>query len=522
MVSPKILLLLAAGALANNYQVSSDLSPCGTGNLTAALEAVARLAQQAVSTNAVPGIAIGVVAGGRVVYTGAFGVRKVGGSDLVTPETVFPLASVSKPIGSTIVAAVLSRNPQLSWDDRINAPTTLADFSDPWISEQVTVADGFSHRTGLFPLTGDDLELYNYNRTTIFSRIKAVSQFRPFRDFFGYSNYGLTLGAVSVARSIGKEWADVAKEYLFDPLGMSSTSSRFSDFISRSNRASLHVPATSSGGNGSVTWVPSPIRNPDPQSPAGGVTSNVVDLAKWVQLHLAVGKLASGAQLIDPVPLNASLQPQIVRGPNPVTGVPAFYGYGWNVDYRDDRVYNDHAGAFTQGVRTQVKMSVKDGLGIVVLANCFPTGWPEGISDTFFDLALFGRVRRDYITIWNQLYENLVGEAGGPGPFAGNPPSNPNPPLSLRAYTGRYVNEYVGAVLFSTGQGSTGLTMTFPGSSNASVPVTHWSRDTFYIDQIRQDPAAGISFAIGPNGTATSVTIDQFNNVQGLGVLVRG
>ena len=55
----------------------------------------------------IPGIAIAVVFKDEVVFAKGFGVREVGKADPVDADTVFQLASVSKPIGSTVVAALI-------------------------------------------------------------------------------------------------------------------------------------------------------------------------------------------------------------------------------------------------------------------------------------------------------------------------------------------------------------------------------------------------------------------------------
>lgn len=363
--------------------------------LRLALDSTKTLAATATGANGIPGLAMAIVYNGSIIYSAGFGVKLVGTNHSVTPETVFQLASLSKPISSTVIAAVLSRNGG-TWGSAVNSPTTVADYFDPWISGNLEIADVFSHRSGLYGLAGDDLEVVNYNRSTILSRLKYMKPKGLFRVSYAYSNYGLTSGAEAVAASTGLSWEDVAKEYLYTPLDMGATSSRYSDFIQQTNRAALHVPDGKSG------WMPGPARNPDPQSPAGGVTSNVVDLAKWLQLHLRFGKLPNTEnQLVSEAAVNETRYPQVVRGNQVITGNTGFYGLGWDVDYEDGRTWNSHAGAFSQGARSLVKMNVDDGIGVVMLSNCFPTGWLEGITDNFFDFVYYGYARRDYVGLWN-------------------------------------------------------------------------------------------------------------------------
>lgn len=120
-------------------------------NLQLALEEIQDLARQAVDPSAihVPGLSIAIVYNGTIQYTGGFGVRDIGSNDSVDADTVFRLASMSKPIASTIVAAMMSGS-NLTWDTKTNEPDSVAEYSDPWISAELTIADGFSHRSGLF------------------------------------------------------------------------------------------------------------------------------------------------------------------------------------------------------------------------------------------------------------------------------------------------------------------------------------------------------------------------------------
>jgi CubicO group peptidase (beta-lactamase class C family) len=177
---------------------------------------------------------------------------------------------------------------------------------------------------------------------------------------------------------------------------MNSTSSRYWDFMSQSNRAALHVPVDGK-------WASFTRRNADAQSPAGGASSTARDLAQWLRLLLGNGQY-EGRQVIDKAALEQAHIPAIVRSVDPKTGA-AFYGLGWNVDYREHGVEWSHAGAFSAGARTLVHLIPSEQLGIAILSNAFPTGVPEGIAATFFDLVFASRPTRDWVTLANEVYE---------------------------------------------------------------------------------------------------------------------
>lgn len=91
----------------------------------AAVEAVPDLADQALEAG-VPGLAIAVVHDDEVLLLEGYGVRELGGVDVVDADTVFQVASVSKPIGATVVATQVSDG-VVGWDDPVT--THLPDFA---------------------------------------------------------------------------------------------------------------------------------------------------------------------------------------------------------------------------------------------------------------------------------------------------------------------------------------------------------------------------------------------------------
>ena len=113
----------------------------------------------------------------------------------------------------------------------------------------------------------------------------------PFRISYAYTNFGLTAGAEAVAVSAGKSWEDLADEVLFDPLGMASTSFRFADYEARPDRAVGHIHVDG-------RYEPRYVRDADPEAPAGGVSSSVNDMTRWLAMVLADGS-HEGKQIVD-------------------------------------------------------------------------------------------------------------------------------------------------------------------------------------------------------------------------------
>src|SRR5262249_51638365 len=139
---------------------------------------------------------------------------------------------------------------------------------------------------------------------------------------------------------------------------------------------------------------------------AGGVSSTVRDLARWMRLQLGGGRF-EGKQVVAAAALEETHRPQIVSGFNPENGRPSFYGLGWNVNYDDrGRLRLGHSGAFELGAATTVMLVPAEQIGIAVLTNAAPIGLPEGLAATFLDLALEGRTERDWIALYKRAFDD--------------------------------------------------------------------------------------------------------------------
>jgi CubicO group peptidase (beta-lactamase class C family) len=109
----------------------------------AALPALETMAQRIVDEDQVPGLSIAVVYRDEVVYLKGFGVREAGAGEAVDADTVFQLASLSKPIASTVVAALVG-DKAVSWDSRIADIDPTFQLYEAYPTAQVTLRDLFA------------------------------------------------------------------------------------------------------------------------------------------------------------------------------------------------------------------------------------------------------------------------------------------------------------------------------------------------------------------------------------------
>src|SRR5438552_17653440 len=497
--------------LAPFYVTAQEKSHVTSDQVTHAIQELEKLAQTQIQEHGLPGVAIAVVFQDKVVYAKGFGVRDVNTTTPVDADTVFQLASLSKPIGSTVVGALVGEG-KITWDSKLSVLDPTFAMFDPWVTHEITIRDMYAHRSGLPEHAGDLLEDLGFTRAEILHRLRYQHPASSFRSHYAYTNFGMTEGGIAAAKAYGLEWEQAAEEKLFKPLGMSSTSSRYANFVTRTNKALGHVLVDGK-------WMQKFKRDPDAQSPTGGVSSSVNDLAKWLRLQLANGKF-DGKQVVDNDALVETHHPHMLTGFNPFTQLPTFYGLGWNVSYDPEgRLRLNHSGAFGLGAATYVNLVPGEQLGIVVLTNAYPLGIAEALGTTFLDIALYGKPTQDWFAIFKQVYSNPAAIGTVLGFDYSKPPASLAPALKNSAYVGRYANDFFGDISIIEKDGGLAI---MQGPKNRTFPMKHYDRDTFTYETQGENAVgrSGLTFTIGPGGTAAQVVVENLN-VRGEGTFKR-
>ncbi len=499
---------LAAGALGFTgmgrpaLAQSSGEQGVTSDRIALALSALDGIVEDAQRRTGVPGIAVGVVHADEVVYQKGFGVREAGSSPRVTADTVFQLASVSKPIAATIVAGAVGDG-VAGWDSKLSDLMPAFEMYDPWVTREVTVRDMFSHRSGLPDHAGDLLEDIGYDRAEVLHRLRYQRPSSSMRSAYNYTNFGLTAAAEAVARAAGTSWEELAAERLYDRIGMHSASSRFEDFITSPRRAAGHVRIDGE-------WVARYQRDPDPQSPAGGVSASIRDLMIWLRLQLGNGWL-DGEEIISSAALAETHRPQIVSSPpgDPFVNFAGFYGLGWNVTYEQNGLIRlGHSGGFLLGAGTAVFILPAEQLGIAVLTNGMPIGLAEAIEASFLDIVQTGAVQNDWVTFLGELFIELM--APEYESDYDTPPQPVSPPLAANAYTGRYANDLYGEIEITGGDGALALLL---GPELQQFELWHYDHDIFLYQPTGENAGgpSAVTFVIGPERQATEVVIQNLD-----------
>jgi CubicO group peptidase (beta-lactamase class C family) len=344
----------------------------------------------------VPGVAVAIVQDGAVLYAAGLGRRDATTDQPITPQTVFPIASCTKPL-TAMAIGILADEGRLSWDAPVREYLPTFRMGDPVATERTTLRDLATHRTGL---PAHSLAWYGSPRpmAVLLERLPQLELSADFRTTYQYQNLLSAVAGHAAGCVAGGGWEGLVRERVFAPLGMIRSVCSPEELDPTDDLAFPHVETPAS-----VRRVP--FERMGAIAPAGGVCASVEDVAAWLLVHLTGGRRGA-AQLISEATLRELQRPQMVT-PHPVY-LPelshVLAALEWNVlAFRGELLVRP--GGVWAGVRALVSFMPRRGLGVVCLANLHQTLLPEavtyhayehllGLAETAWSQRLRGAIRR--------------------------------------------------------------------------------------------------------------------------------
>lgn len=427
-----------------------------------------RLVERAMAAYPIPGIAVGVVHDGKIVYAKGFGVREQGGTERVDADTLFGIASNTKAFTAAALAMLVDEG-KLKWDDRV--VDHLPDFRmyDPWVTREFTVRDLLTHRSGLNLGAGDLMFVpkTDFTRAEVIRALRHLKPVSSFRSEFAYDNLLYAVAGEIVPAVTGKSWEDFIEERILGPLGMTGCAAA-SSRVTAENRSSPHVII-----DGKLTKVP--LLEVGAVNPAGSIVCSVNGLARWVSAQLAGGLVpgAGGARIF-----SAEQGAEMWR---PQTFIPAggarqrltrthftAYGLGWMLEDYQGYLRVSHNGGLP-GVVTHVGMLPELGVGVIVLTNQMETGALSAIALPILD-AYAGAPKRDWLAVVQEQQRASIAALTAASTKRAPPRAKqPVDPATFEAFVGRYVDAWRGEA--SVLRGGEGLVLRISRTDGLTGPL---------------------------------------------------
>ena len=303
---------------------------------------------------ALPGVAVGVVSDQELVWAAGYGYADVESHAPMTPATKFRMASHSKLFTATAIM-------QLRDADKLRLDDPVVRYL-PWFKIQpaepddppITIEELLTHSAGLPREAGPHWTEQAFPSEEGVKKyvLEHSAPYSP-EVRWKYSNLGFTLAGMIVEAVSGEKWADYVQKHIFDPLGMANSS------VDRQveGLATGYGRRMPDGSRQRAQFV-----DARGLAPATGITSNVEDMAKFVELQFRKGKIG-GSQI---------LSTGALREMHRVRMMENNWSYGNAIGFRVGRdgskLLVGHGGSYF-GYKTQTLMELDGKVGVIVLTN---------------------------------------------------------------------------------------------------------------------------------------------------------
>lgn len=469
-------------------------------SLPAALDGFDGWMEKTRATFQVPGAGVAIVKDGKVLLCKGYGLRDVEGGLTVTPKTLFAIGSITKSFNVAAMGTLVDEG-KLDWDRPVREYLPEFRLYDSVATEQVTLRDLLSHRTGL---PRHDLLWYtsDFEKAELVSRLRYLEPSQPLRTRFQYNNLMFMTAGYIEEQILHKPWETIIHDRLLVPLRMNGTnfsvldSQKAPDFA-RGYRKDRKTQK--------VSLVPFYVQHG--VGPAGEINSSVEDMSHYLLFHLDKGRF-EGKQLVSENNIRQMQTSQIA-----IPGDPEFkemgtatYGMGLVVTTYRGRKMVWHNGGI-DGFTAQFAFLPDEGIGVVVLNN-LESALPEVVAYNVMDRLL----GMDQVAWPDRFLERekkgdvaeLEAEKSGyTGQKKGTHPSH-----EPEAYVGDYANPGYGIV--SIRPAVSGAAAAFTLTLNRFTrDLRHFHYDIFEVPANPLDPIEKlkVSFQTDLKGDISSLSI---------------
>ena len=306
----------------------------------------------------VPGAAVAIVADKGILWKAAYGQRQRGGKEAITDETLFSIQSMSKSftalgVLTAVQDGILDLDVPITEyipDFKVNSPYEEHPERKMTLRHLLSHKAGFTHEAPL----GSNFDDRPHSFDEHVASIAGTWLRYPVGYRYSYSNLGIDLAGYILQEKTGMLFWDYIEQKVLNPIGITQSTMNSDKILQSANRAIGHVSAKSTVQCGIPVIVP--------MIPAGGVYTNIIDMAKYVQFHINKG-VVDGQTV-----LNRNLIEEMHTPAFPEKHQRAGYGLCL-VRHCVGRTYCLQHGGGGYGFITSMCMYPELKLGVVTLAN---------------------------------------------------------------------------------------------------------------------------------------------------------
>ena len=354
---------------------------CLVGDLLAEEKFIEDFSQLVVSEliqNNIPGSAYVIVRGKNVLALETFGYTDFSKKHKINEDTVFRLASVSKPFTATITTMLAHEN-ELKLTEPIKKYIPHFNLASFGSADKIQLRHILSHTTGLLPNSYDNLLHERWSMDKIIRRFDRITPICAPDQCYGYQNVAFGFLQYAIESSQSQSFSELLLDRIFRPLGMSNSSVGLASFYSNANRAEPHELQSyiktgryDSQGNEIRDYVWKKVQvNGDFYKvlPSAGINASISDLGKWLIANLGYQQdILSDDLLVELTTPRIQTKRELKRRYWRQYLTDAYYGYGWRIYHLDEVPVIYHSG-WVSGFRVDIGYSPKLDIGFAIMIN---------------------------------------------------------------------------------------------------------------------------------------------------------
>ncbi len=422
----------------------------------------------------IPGMSVGIVKNGEIVFSKGYGVLEVGKPEKPDGNTLYAIASNSKAFTSAIIAMLVQEG-KLNWDDKVQKYLPYFELYDPFVSRETTIKDLLCHRVGLGTFSGDVI-WYKSDLTSeeIIKRLKYLPNKFDFRDGYGYSNVMYITAGEIIKTVTGKTWGQNVQERILNPVKMDRTIFSLSKLNEKGNFATPHAFEEAKN-------IPIPYVDWEEIGALGGIISSVNDMGKWMIFNMNNG-ITGTDTLLRPSSRNLiwkmhnTYNVDLTKPNNNKTHFRG-YGLGWALEDFQGKMKVSHSGGY-DGMISLVTMIPDEKLGIVVLSNGMNP--PTTAVTNYAINAFLGLEEKDWSAEMLEQNKKRKTEDTRIAKREAKRVTGTKPSLPLEKYAGIYNAPIYGKIVVKTENGQ--LRLYFEHTPELSATLEHWHYDVWKIN----------------------------------------
>jgi len=411
----------------------------------------------------VPGVGVAIVKDDKVIFAKGFGTANIEKNQLVTPKTLFAIASITKSFTTYIMGKLVEEH-KLDWNAPVTQYIPIFRMYDKMITDHVMVRDIVCHRTGL---PGHDLVWCIQNNFTLedfVKRLPYLENNKELRSTWQYNNLMYCAAGYLIEQITKKSWQENINDYIFQPLSMNR--SNCSVIISQKD---LDYATPYKNINDKITAIA--FHNISNIGPAGAINSCVEEMANWMILHLNMG-LWQNKQLMNALTMQELHSPQIFIPYHDDTS----YALGWFIENYHEHEFISHGGNI-DGFTSELTLCPKEKIGVIILTNLDQTLLPTILAHHVMDVMLKLEpqdMNAQYLKDKQQKEKNIK-QAKNNRELTRY--KNTSFSHNLEYYVGEYENSGYGIIRISIQDKQLMLHY-----NNEKTTLTHWHYDTFVFN----------------------------------------